>query len=70
MNDPEWRRIVIIRDPALRLLSGYLNKLNGHQPKGFDYNGLNPKATFAEMVEYLEKEVREGKVLTVLVVIL
>ena len=50
---------MIIRDPALRLLSGYLNKLDGHRDKGVDYGGLDSrKATFPEMVEYVVKEVR------------
>lgn len=33
MNDPMWHRVVMLRDPAVRLLSAYLDKFVMHPHK-------------------------------------
>ena len=62
MNDPEWRRIIFLRDPATRLLSAYLDKFVNHPAKKVTiYGGMNRNMTFEEMVGYLAKHSSPGE---------
>jgi len=60
-NDPEWTFAAILRNPAERLLSAYLDKLKvqaGKQGGGIaKHLNFNESFTFDVFLEYLEKEV-------------
>lgn len=53
-RDPSWTKAVFFRDPAERLLSGYLNKIVGEEWSQSKY-GKNYTMSFAEFVNRITK---------------
>jgi len=54
MNDPKWKRVVFLRDPVKRLMSGHLDKIVN--VKGWaveNMPGLDENSDFHETVNYL-----------------
>eukprot|EP00956_Cyclotella_meneghiniana_P027059 scaffold59906_cov36-Cyclotella_meneghiniana.AAC.1 len=58
LNDPQWKFAVFLRNPAERLLSAYLDKVNGTQ-RDKDHFLMNYNMTvtpsFAEFVHAISK---------------